>query len=1785
MKQIIQSKVFQHLFFVLILGTILFSTTSLHAQIVGDTSVCAGDTATYYAPFYSGSFYLWSVSGGTMVPSGNSCKITWSNSSPGTISVLISGYGLLQLNVTVHPIPVVSITRTAGMSICSGFTIGSAPDANRCDFISCENSIETFTANVGPGYSYFWQVNGGTITSGQFTNQVTVLWASPASGYISCTITSAFGCVKSLQKCVKIISRPMAAFSANGSSDGDTLVICKGTSVAFFDSSANETAWNWFFGDGAQAFTTNTTHVYNTSGFFTATLVAENACKCSDTARIYIKVDTTDAPELSCVSQVCFDDNSTYCVDINCPTYIWNVSGGVISSGGGVNDSCIGITWGPGPYGTISLAIPSCPGSCPLTTTFTVPIIGPNGPISGDTSVCSGETVLYSIPEYCGSVINWNVVNAIGVTFSLSPGNAIYEQNITWYGSGTADIVVDYYNYLLDCGGKDTLHIRVKDNFSIFGPPQICLYQIGTYFASGPAVWIVNGGTITAGQFTPSCSINWNTTSGNMVIKAVPLNPNLYCNDTAFKTINVLYAPDPADSITGPDRICPNTAYNYIAHFSPISGIINWTVQNGVYSITGNNSINVLWGPSGPYSITVTQTDAGTNCASLPLVKNISLAGIDSFIGSNTACSNTYSTFTVFGSSQVQWSLSPASIGSIISGQGTNSIQILWNNAQGAATLTYTVCGVSYTHLINVIAKPPFALNAVGTLCPLTPYTLSVTPPFASYNWNSGASLAPTFTITNTQNVNVQLVAANGCIIDTTFYVQYKPAPVASISTASQTSYCLPATPNAMLYALNGPGYTFQWQLNSVNIPFATSINYLATAPGSYTVVVTDSNGCTKSSNGILIVVDTCLGIPFCSPSPPGNVLASASNYSPDCDSILFMNLSDPWITNFTWNFGDSSAPVYTLGLSNVSHRYLSAGFYLVTLFGNLRCPTDTNINIILFDTLVVEVPIVARIDTLIQCRTVTFTDISNTTFNDSIIGWKWEFGNGDTSLLQNPVYTYPTSGLYPVTLTVYGASGCRAKRTILLVIDPSPVASYTHPASACVNTPVNFNNTSTGNGLQYLWDFGDSTSSTVQNTAHTYNPAGIYFINLYVNDINGCKDTANSSITIWPNTINASILATDTSFCMGDSAILTALPSGLSYLWSNTSTSQSITAFFGGNYTVTVSDTFGCSDDTNVFIKVNSFPPSLITISPSPPYCSGSPVVLNACIGNSYLYTWHDSSTFCNLILYTDDTATVYITDTSSGCSSSQTVIINFNPSPPPPIITANQTNFCLGDSAMLIASYTGGTLLWSNGSTSDTIIVKQAGTYSCTVTDSIGCSASASIPITVNPLPDLCSCISGCYEICEGDTICVQGNYAAYQWMRNDTILPTDTNQCIIITLPGTYRVILTTLFGCIDTSNHIDLTLYDCSDTCYTTAMFTKTTNADTVFLTNTSSGNGSLSYVWDFGDGDSSFLINPYHVYAANGTYTICLYVTNTTPTGFVCKDTLCDTVTINDTSYCEEFILGMSAAISCDTTNKPIIIFSIPAALPGDMIQWDFLCNTSIDTTVFGNTPVFFNNGYSGPYTVCATVTRIIGGDTCKAYPSKNVIYYKDTLNGGGDSCVCDTTFEDDVFAGYTITISGNTVTVYPNQLTACDSVFWSWSDASPNDSVNGIDTVTHTYAAPGTYYICMFVIRDNDLSCQLESCKEIIISSIYDPDFSSKLRVYPNPTNNWVFIDYIMQDESIVFDWQLRDQTDRIVKQETSKQGLHNAVVDMQSLSAGIYYLHVISKYNQSHAVFKIMKY
>jgi len=228
----------------------------------------------------------------------------------------------------------------------------------------------------------------------------------------------------------------------------------------------------------------------------------------------------------------------------------------------------------------------------------------------------------------------------------------------------------------------------------------------------------------------------------------------------------------------------------------------------------------------------------------------------------------------------------------------------------------------------------------------------------------------------------------------------------------------------------------------------------------------------------------------------------------------------------YIWDFNDGSPLVTTTG-PTVSHTFNTVGLYRVKLVS----VDSTSCNIA--DT--VQITMRVRDDQaalnmtavkLPPCTSLAYEFTNNSTaikpFTNT--SFRWDFGDGTTQLagLGKVTHTYSAAGTYNVRLVLVDTSYCNGPDSITQVIRiaTNVKAQFETPANGCAPYNASFNNTSLG-GSNFIWDFGDGTTSTIHDPVHVYNSTGVYRVRLIANDANTCNQTDTSSyftITVNPN-------------------------------------------------------------------------------------------------------------------------------------------------------------------------------------------------------------------------------------------------------------------------------------------------------------------------------------------------------------------------------------------------------------------------------------------------------------------------------------------------------------------------------------------------------------------------------------------------------------------------------------------------------------------------------------------
>lgn len=245
-------------------------------------------------------------------------------------------------------------------------------------------------------------------------------------------------------------------------------------------------------------------------------------------------------------------------------------------------------------------------------------------------------------------------------------------------------------------------------------------------------------------------------------------------------------------------------------------------------------------------------------------------------------------------------------------------------------------------------------------------------------------------------------------------------------------------------------------------------------------------------------------------------------------------------------------------------------------------------------------------------------------------------------------------AGTYTGTITVNNGTCTSANRTFTVTVNPLPTAptiSASGPTTFCSGGNVTLTSSA---GTTYLWSTGATTPSISPTVSGNYS--------VQVTNINGCLSSSSAITTVTINPLPAAPTITvggPTTFCLGGNVSLTSSV-GSTYLWSNGSTSASISAISTGNYSVRVTDGNGCQSPFSpaTAVTVNALP-STPTISLSGPttFCSGGNVTLTSSIGNSYL--WSTSETTPSITSNSTGSYSVQITNIN-GCQSNFSVATN---------------------------------------------------------------------------------------------------------------------------------------------------------------------------------------------------------------------------------------------------------------------------------------------------------------------------------------------------------------------------------------------------------------------------------------------------------------------------------------------------------------------------------------------
>lgn len=1364
----------------------------------------------------------------------------------------------------------------------------------------CVDNNYTYSSSVtGAGWTYSWSVTGPTavtINPNTTSPTVNITWPQVGAYTLTLTATDPSGNVFTYCLTVNVQDKPVANFTFSPNN------VCAGSIISFTNTTtySGGVAYSWNFGDPASGSNNysslvNPTHVFNAAGTYTVTLIAYSfttvggnggpaepgaAIKtcCADTITKTVTI-TPGTLNIDCISTVCPGDTVKYTA-VGCSSVTWLpvVGGTMIAS----TANTITIVWGNGtPQGQIQA---QCPGGC--IASVAVPIIPTTPVIVGNISPCNTSTSSYSLPVLPGTFYTWTLTNVTTSTNYNSLLTTFPDNNTVWVNwavapAGTYLLTINLENKHICCSSTGSLTINPSDKWTAYSDQTICAglpntASLSVFPAAGTFNWTILAPNAGASPLTGSGS-TFNPSFANTGTYTVEVTEtaNTYCNSGLANPqqikVTVVNTPAPG-SINGPATVCLGSNYTYTMSSPAPSGYYYaWTItggagtfQPGSLTTVNGNSATIQWTTLPGQISVVLQRNSFPPCPSAAVTLNVAQATAGSISGTMNVCVDGTGTYSITGGTLppgevITWSIAPpnASLGTIISGQGTNSVTILWHGTTGAGpwgpvTINASSgCG-NATPLNGVMVDPKFTFTIVktGTDICTGGETLTVTgaPSGATYSWSPGGQTTPAITVT-TPGTYAVTVVKGGCQFTKTYTVE---DPFAIIPVSCNVGYCNGSNTNENLsVSIIKPGsgtFTYQWYSGThpsgTAIGGATTANYTATAPGNYYVVVTYGT-CSKYVSFNVKKV--------CCPDVNNPQITSVVRNS--CNSYTFTGTTpNPTGATITWSFGDGNTATGASGVP-ITHVYATAGVYCVTFCVGPPSPNPTSCTGNCTATNV-TVPIQAAFTYTLGCNgCLNVTNTSTViTSNPSFVTYFWNYGDGNTSTAQNPgPHCYSSAGTYNVSLTItYNDGSVSCSSTVNYSVTYTPLAISVNPSPVCTGVPSTFSiaGSPSFSIVTYTWNFGDGFTAYTPSSTHIYNAAGTGIpVTLTVTDALGNTCTANSTINvlagIGPCTIQPGYI------CPGGAATLTAPTiSGATYSWEYESTPGNFTPAPGTNtnitYTTTVPGFYrvvitgpnGCICTSNkAEVKAVTKPKAQIGAAPTTKLCGSGNVMLTSLNHlPGYTSDWYANGNYGSLLssgmMYNATgimATTVFnlILTNEYGCKDTCSLTVYVNPIPAQPVITFTPT-LCEGVPITLTVTNYSNNITWNTGANTTSITVSVAGIYTATYTDPItGCSSSKNIKVNRRPPTDLfphfcdtipCTCRDENGNVTLYAPKPLIGAFASpynIQWYLNNS--PIGTGPTYAPAANGTYHIIVTDpITGCKDTSATYTIVVPKC-DTC--------------------------------------------------------------------------------------------------------------------------------------------------------------------------------------------------------------------------------------------------------------------------------------------------------------------------------------------------------------------------------
>ncbi|MGB0930625.1 MAG: hypothetical protein ACPGVB_07610, partial [Chitinophagales bacterium] len=630
----------------------------------------------------------------------------------------------------------------------------------------------------------------------------------------------------------------------------------------------------------------------------------------------------------------------------------------------------------------------------------------------------------------------------------------------------------------------------------------------------------------------------------------------------------------------------------------------------------------------------------------------------------------------------------------------------LWSTSSTSANITVSDAGVysvTVTDFNDCTAVDEVTVEAIPLPVPIIEgdlafcedgsTNLSLADTYTDITWSNGMDSAM-ITVESGGIYSVTVTNTEGCTgtDEVTVVENTNPEPIISgdleICEGENTKLSVPA-----IYT------SYAWETGEDTPSIEVS------ATGTYSIEVTDDNGCTGVEEVTVIVFD----------NPEPNISGS-STFCTGGNTTLD---AGEGFSEYLWNTGATSRMI----------TVNTADTYSVEVKSDNGCVGSTSIDVSESGELSLQIGGDSEI-----------CDGESTTLDagEGFAEYLWNTGATTQMIVVN------SSGTYSVE--VEDANGCIGSGSIEVTLLALPQVDIEGEGNVCEGESTILN--AEGGFETYLWSTGENTQ-TIEISG------GSYFVT--VTNTNNCSNSVGFEVGTFfsplPN------ITGNTSFCEGEDTSLDAGDFD-TYIWSTGEMERLITVSESGTYSVTVSYVNGCTGATSIEVNVFSLP--TVEIGGSSTFCEGSSTTLSV-TGDFENYLWNTGETSQSIVVDEAGNYSVEVTD-ANGCKNTESMDVEETSALMPTIV--GDLDFCEGGNSSLDAGASFESYLWNTGATTRTIEVTEGGTYSVTVTDASGCSGSDEVTITVH-IPVQPS-IEGEADFCLGESTILDAGagFQSYLW-----------------------------------------------------------------------------------------------------------------------------------------------------------------------------------------------------------------------------------------------------------------------------------------------------------------------------------------------------------------------------------------------------------------------------------